>query len=960
MSSPLALSAPRKHLAIDTTCQNLATNFPTLCERTVIGQSHENRDISCLKIPKAAAPGRPVALIVAGTHGREMAPPDAVLNFVQALLEAYKASAGITYGAMTVETAGTTVAHPAWTILAADVKTIVDKVELYVVPLLNPDGRDFDITNPGSGDPAHPGRGPGWRKNRRPEAKAEEVGVDLNRNFDIAWKFEDYYDMAVYRKRYAGDPASKRKDPASDDKTQDDYRGDHSASEPETQALQKLVNAHDVRLFIDVHMFGPDIMFCWGLEENGSGPTMTWRNDATFLRKRDGLIAADAAAAGVTPDYKEFCPPAVATQLQKLAADMRTEIIQSGGGNPASAADPLTKASDYTAHVQSAFFDLPRNRGPMPGGTDDYTFSRQFTNTDHGPTFSFTMECGRTAEGGFHPPYKAASSANPNRVHYPKIEREVHAALKSALVGIASMPPPPPKPTGAVRKHTTSAIEIQTTGILLAGTGEHEVHVLGAFAEVPAPLPPTMKEDLTPLPDEATRDRYLSGDLHGTQEDPDAQPFNPQVPAFFVTRAGEPLFLERDWSGIELASLTIPDIPDVAPAANGGGGRGGGGGGGGGGTTALPVPLFPAAAANPLLPNAAFQAALDAAADPIEKRLKVAKGGLAVRFAFAEVTDQAKPFPFAGYGADQMDYIASEAKVEVMYAAFAVRDMAQRFADATGATSLADLVSKLTAQMNPPIRAAVPEIASATNITNAHRDPGYTSKGGRLDIDMLSATPRATGGLDVGFTPAFKTALEGMIVPSNNDSAGSCVHGVGYGYMNGVLAAGGFFDRTVIPAPGAGLWEAGDYHMEKVWPAVRIPASGGGTFAQLGTAMHMAKLVSLIFTKRLLNTTYCGEMLDLLAKAAKGVDIPWVLRPTPPILKAASLTHNKIGLGDDPSGPRSEVSVFQGLVDAGRRYVVAWQNLRNLTPISLDDVARVILNTITTWEATPPPPAPTP
>ena len=427
MTSPVALTAPRLHATIEARCQQLATTHPALCTRSVIGHGNESppREISCLRIGHGDDE-RPIALIVGGVHAREWAPPDAVLNFAEALLEAYAATTDITYPAATIETDGKTVTHPEYAIPAADVRDIVDKVDLYVVPLLNPDGRDFDITHP---DVL-------WRKNRRPASDPADVGVDLNRNFDIAWLFEDYYDMGVYRQRYAGDPASTSNDPASDTPSNELFRGPKPYSpEPETQALQTLINAHDVRLYIDVHMFGRNFLWCWGIDENGDNVARTWRNP-TFDGHRDGLIAADAVAAGLSVDYQEWCPPAVGRRLRELARAMHDEVIRSGGGDPAAPNNPLAKASSYTSDVQSAFLYLPAGGGPTPGCSDDYAFSRQFTNSGHGATYAFTIEAGSTAEGGFHPPY-TAPSGHPNRVHYPKIEREIHSAVKTALVSLA-------------------------------------------------------------------------------------------------------------------------------------------------------------------------------------------------------------------------------------------------------------------------------------------------------------------------------------------------------------------------------------------------------------------------------------------------------------------------------------------------------------------------------------------
>jgi hypothetical protein len=340
-----------------------------------------------------------------------------------------------------------------------------------------------------------------------------------------------------------------------------------------------------------------------------------------------------------------------------------------------------------------------------------------------------------------------------------------------------------------------------------------------------------------------------------------------------------------------------------------------------------------------------------------------------VRFAFADVTDPGKPLPFAGYGADQMDFIASEAKVEIMYAAFVLRDMARRFATATSPTSLDDLVAKLAAQMNPAIRAAVPEIASASNITDLQREPGYKSRAAQdaahaaLYVDMLKAAPAASGALDVGFTDAFTSALRAMIVPSSNAGAGKCVHGVGYGYLNGALAAGGFFDRSTSPAtgvPGVGLWEAGDFQGGTSWPFVSLPP-GNVLRAQLGTTRQMVKLVSLMVTKPIgfLDAGTCDEMLNLMKFAVGGApdSVDRVFLEEASLLRTGSVTHNKIGL---ESGKLSEIAVLHNPVNVGHDYVVAFHNVPESGSTSLTEVTQVVKDTIADWEKPPPPPTPPP
>jgi hypothetical protein len=323
----------------------------------------------------------------------------------------------------------------------------------------------------------------------------------------------------------------------------------------------------------------------------------------------------------------------------------------------------------------------------------------------------------------------------------------------------------------------------------------------------------------------------------------------------------------------------------------------------------------------------------------LEKARKLKPGTFPVRFTLVDVTNASGSFPSAGYLETETDYIASEAKVAVMYSAYALRDMVQRFAASTGANS-ANLFPRLARQMDPSIVKASKNIALSL-LMDVHRVPSYRN--------VFALTPTTWGHrVTVTFTPRFNRALEGMIVPSNNADAGTCVHGVGYGYLNGALAAGGFFDPSI--GHGQGLWVGGDFQKGKKWPYVRIVSRNDGFVAQAGTTRDMAKLVSLIMTDRLLDSASCAEMRGRLARAAKGPDKPWVARTG--IFKPGTITHNKLGLGPLKSGQnvRSEVSVYQSPVAKGRRYVVAWQNLAGLRPIGFVDIARIIKATITEFE----------
>lgn len=97
-----------------------------------------------------------------------------------------------------------------------------------------------------------------------------------------------------------------------------------------------------------------------------------------------------------------------------------------------------------------------------------------------------------------------------------------------------------------MRRHITSVLEFQTIGLLLRGPGRHAVRVMGALRVVRPPDLPHSKEELAALVDRAPFAAYYAEGAPGAPDDRPPDPEGPQVPAPFVTREGEVVFLERD------------------------------------------------------------------------------------------------------------------------------------------------------------------------------------------------------------------------------------------------------------------------------------------------------------------------------------------------------------------------------------------------------------------------------
>jgi len=113
-----------------------------------------------------------------------------------------------------------------------EIKRMVDNSEVWIVPLLNPDGLEYSI---------HTFRW--WRKNRRDNGDGS-FGIDLNRNYSYMWGFDD--------------------EGSSPNGWSQVFRGKSPFSEPETDALRMLFIQREFQAAISYHTYSELILYPWG------------------------------------------------------------------------------------------------------------------------------------------------------------------------------------------------------------------------------------------------------------------------------------------------------------------------------------------------------------------------------------------------------------------------------------------------------------------------------------------------------------------------------------------------------------------------------------------------------------------------------------------------------------------------------------------------------------------------
>ncbi|HUU56153.1 MAG TPA: M14 family metallopeptidase, partial [bacterium] len=210
--------------------QNLASTYPTICKLYDVGDTWENREIWALKISDNVATheaDEKDILVNGNHHAREIMTVEVPLYLAKQLCEKYATDPGV--------------------------NLIVDNVETWIIPMLNPDGHNhvFKVYNM-------------WRKNRRDNGGGI-YGVDLNRNYDYYWGGAGS----------SGNPSSET------------YRGPSAFSEPELQAIRDLINDDDHQFLytLNYHSAGRYMLYPWAYTYgHPPEPDYTYyKNLATYL-----------------------------------------------------------------------------------------------------------------------------------------------------------------------------------------------------------------------------------------------------------------------------------------------------------------------------------------------------------------------------------------------------------------------------------------------------------------------------------------------------------------------------------------------------------------------------------------------------------------------------------------------------------------------------------------------------
>ncbi|NXI23960.1 CBPB1 Carboxypeptidase, partial [Sterrhoptilus dennistouni] len=189
---------------------DIAAQNPDLISRSVIGETYEGRPMYLLKLGKSGQ-NKKAIFMDCGFHAREWISPAFCQWFVKEAVE--------TYGKDTVLT------------------TLLDKLDFYVLPVVNIDGYVYTWTNDRM-----------WRKTRSKNAGTTCRGTDPNRNLDAGWCTLG----------------------ASSSPCASTYCGSAPESEKETKALADFIREHlsTIKAYLTIHSYSQLLLFPYSYTYN--------------------------------------------------------------------------------------------------------------------------------------------------------------------------------------------------------------------------------------------------------------------------------------------------------------------------------------------------------------------------------------------------------------------------------------------------------------------------------------------------------------------------------------------------------------------------------------------------------------------------------------------------------------------------------------------------------------------
>jgi hypothetical protein len=232
------------------TLDSLAAAHPRQVAVSTYGRSAQGRPLLLVKISDDVRTDsrEPEVLFTCGQHAREHITVEMCLHIARRLAQGYGTDPAITQ--------------------------LVKSREIWVMPMTNPDGAEYDIST---------GLFGAWRKNRQPSPGSTAIGTDLNRNWGDEW---------ACCGGSSGRPASET------------YHGPAPFSAPETAALRDWVlsrvlgGVQQITAHIDFHSFSELVLWPYGFTQEHLAAGLNAADAAAFRTLGEQMAATN----GYTPE----------------------------------------------------------------------------------------------------------------------------------------------------------------------------------------------------------------------------------------------------------------------------------------------------------------------------------------------------------------------------------------------------------------------------------------------------------------------------------------------------------------------------------------------------------------------------------------------------------------------------------------------------------------------------------
>jgi carboxypeptidase T len=326
-----------------TELSQIESDHSSIAEVFSIGTSYEGRDIPGIKISDNVATNEsePEVFICAMHHARECCTVEVAMYIINQLTDNYGSDPTVT--------------------------SLVNNREIYIVPIVNPDGKVYDDSGGSSGN------GRNWRKNRQPCTGG--TGTDLNRNYSYGW----------------GGSGS------SGSCTSETFRGYSAFDAPESAAVRDFFNAHpDINVLLTYHSYSRLVLWPWGYtyssisdEDDRNVHEIMGQEYASYVGYTPQQASDLYLASGTTDDWSYGT-----TQNDAMPCFSFTVELAGSGFYPPPSILPGMCADNYEGALY--FIDCADNPYKVLGGGPEVII----TNPSNGATVSGTVNITTSTAGG--------------------------------------------------------------------------------------------------------------------------------------------------------------------------------------------------------------------------------------------------------------------------------------------------------------------------------------------------------------------------------------------------------------------------------------------------------------------------------------------------------------------------------------------------------------------------------